>query len=577
VVTELPYGVGPEKVISRIKDLVQARKLAGISDLKDLTDRQRGLHLVIEIRSGFHPEAVLEELYRLTPMEETFGINNVALVDGQPKVLGLRDLLQIYVDHRIEVVRRRSEYRRRRREDRLHLVDGLVIALLNIDEVIQVIRTSDDAAAAKERLMSVFDLSAIQAQYILDTPLRRLTRYDRLELERERETLQAEIAELTAILESPERLRGVVSSELADVAKRFADPRRTVLLEGSGAARTAAVPLEVTDDPCLVLLSSAGLVARTAIAAADGTDGQDAQPGATAAGPRAAHDAIAGAVPSTARGTIAVVTSLGRMIKVGVLEIPALPPSAHSPGLSGGAPISEFVGLEAGESVVGLAAADAAGAGLALGTAGGVVKRVAPDYPGSAADFEVIALKGGDRVVGAVQLTSEDQDLVFITSDGQLLRFGAGAVRPQGRAAGGMVGIRLAARASVVWFGAVTPAAAGAVGGDGKDFPGGDPAGGPVVVTVAGAAGALPGTGAATVKVTPYLEYPAKGRATGGVRCHRFLKGEDALLLAWAGAAPARGATDAGVPVDLPPADPRRDGSGVRVRQPLTALGGLAP
>src|SRR6185312_8616418 len=147
VVTELPYGVGPEKVISRIKDLVQARKLAGISDLKDLTDRQRGLHLVVEIRSGFHPEAVLEELYRLTPMEETFGINNVALVDGQPKVLGLRDLLQIYVDHRIEVVRRRSEYRRRRRADRLHLVDGLVIALLNIDEVIQVIRTSDDAAA----------------------------------------------------------------------------------------------------------------------------------------------------------------------------------------------------------------------------------------------------------------------------------------------------------------------------------------------------------------------------------------------------------------------------------------------
>jgi DNA gyrase subunit A len=576
VVTELPYGVGPEKVISRIKDLVQARKLAGISDLKDLTDRQRGLHLVVEIRSGFHPEAVLEELYRLTPMEETFGINNVALVDGQPKVLGLRDLLQIYVDHRIEVVRRRSEYRRRRRMDRLHLVDGLVIALLNIDEVIQVIRTSDDAAAAKERLMSVFDLSAIQAQYILDTPLRRLTRYDRLELERERETLQAEIAELTAILESPDRLRGLVSSELADVAKRFADPRRTVLLESGGAARTAAVPLEVADDPCLVLLSSAGLVARTATTVPDRADGQDGQPGATAAGPRAAHDAITGTVPSTARGTIAVVTSLGRMIKVGVLEIPALPPSAHSPGLSGGAPISEFVGLEAGESVVGLAAADTAGAGLALGTASGVVKRVAPDYPGSATDFEVIALKDGDRVVGAVQLASEDQDLVFITSDGQLLRFGARAVRPQGRAAGGMAGIRLSARASVVWFGAVTPAVAGG-GGDGTDFPGGDPAGGPVVVTVAGVAGALPGTGAATAKVTPYLEYPAKGRATGGVRCHRFLKGEDALLLAWAGAAPARGATDAGVPVDLPPADPRRDGSGVRVRQPLTALGGLAP
>ena len=159
VVTELPYGVGTERVITRIKDLVQAKKLNGVSDLKDLTDRHRGMRLVVEVRSGFVPEAVLDELYRLTPMEETFGINNVALVDGQPRVLGLRELLQIYVDHRIEVVRRRTEFRRAKRADRLHLVDGLIVALLNIDEVIQVIRTSDDAAAAKERLMQVFDLS----------------------------------------------------------------------------------------------------------------------------------------------------------------------------------------------------------------------------------------------------------------------------------------------------------------------------------------------------------------------------------------------------------------------------------
>ena len=234
IVTELPYGIGPEKVIARIKDLVQAKKLNGISDLKDLTDRQRGLHLVIEVRSGFHPEAVLAELYRLTPMEDTFGINNVALVDGQPRVLGLRELLEIYVGHRLEVVRRRSEFRRRGREERLHLVDGLLIALLNIDEVIQVIRTSEDPADARTRLMSVFDLSSVQAQYILDTPLRRLTKYDRLELDSERETLQREIAELTAILDSEQRLREVVSDELAAVARKFADPRRTVLLE-SGA------------------------------------------------------------------------------------------------------------------------------------------------------------------------------------------------------------------------------------------------------------------------------------------------------------------------------------------------------
>src|SRR5215510_5005019 len=310
VVTELPYNVGPEKVISRIRDLVGAKKLAGIADVKDLTDRHRGLRLVIEIRSGFHPEAVLDELYRLTPMEETFGINNVALVDGQPRLLGLRELLQIYVDHRIEVTRRRTEFRRRKRTDRLHLVDGLMIALLNIDEVIQVIRGSDNAAAAKERLMSVFDLSEVQAAYILDTPLRRLTRYDRLELEREAETLRAEIEELTAILESESRLGEVVSGELASVAERFADPRRTVLLEGTGAPRTATVPLEVADDPCLVLLSSTGLVARTPILAAERHEQAplaQAEPAAHGGpGPRSAHDVVISHVQTTVRGSVAV-------------------------------------------------------------------------------------------------------------------------------------------------------------------------------------------------------------------------------------------------------------------------------
>jgi DNA gyrase subunit A len=583
VVTELPYGVGPEKVITRIKDLVQSRKLNGVSDLKDLTDMKHGLRLVIEVRSGFVPEAVLDELYRLTPMEETFGINNVALVDEQPKVLGLRELLQIYVDFRIDVVRRRCEFRRAKREARLHLVDGLVIALLNIDEVIQVIRTSDDAAAAKERLIQIFDLSEIQAQYILDTPLRRLTRYDRLELERERETLQTEIAELTAILESEQRLRELVSAELAAVSDRFATPRRTVLLEGTGAARTAAVPLEVADEPCTVLLSSAGLLARTAARPASGgqatlpLDDQEGERGRSPArssrgsgGQRAAHDVIVSSAGSTARGTIGVVTSAGRLIRLGVLELPALPPSAHSPALSGGAPISEFVTTGPGETVVGIVAADADGAGLALGTAQGVVKRVAPDYPQNAADFEVISLKAGDRVIGAVQLTDEDQELTFITSDAQLLRFPASAVRPQGRPASGMAGMRLAPRASAIWFGAIDPAAGV------QDAASDGPAAGPVVVTVAGAAGALPGATAATVKVTPFAEFPPKGRATGGVRCHRFLRGEDVLVLAWAGPGPARGATEAGTPVDLPPPVGRRDGSGERVRHPLAAIGGTA-
>jgi len=571
VVTELPYGVGPEKVMTRIKELVQAKKLNGIADLKDLTDMERGLRLVIEVRSGFNPDAVLAELYRLTPMEETFGINNVALVDGQPLVLGLRELLEIYVAHRLEVVRRRSEYRRRKRLDRLHLIDGLLIALLNIDEVIQVIRSSDDAAAAKERLISIFELSEIQAQYILDTPLRRLTRYDRLELEREQETLRAEVAELTAILESDARLREVVGDELADVAKRFGTPRRTVLLEGGESVAAAAVPLEVADDPCVVLMSATGLLARVA--------SSSSLPVVPPVGDlaRSAHDVIVSVLPATARGTIGLVTSAGRLIRLNVLELPALPPGAGAAGLSGGTPATEFAALQRGETVVALCAFDESssggggggGGGLALGTADGVVKRVLPDYPQNRDEFELITLKDGDRVVGAAQLSGESDELVFISSDAQLLRFPASSVRPQGRPAGGMAGIRLTAGASVVWFGAVSAAAAS-----------GEPVGPPgtyspaVVVTVAGRTGALPGTTAGSVKVTPMHEYPGKGRATGGVRCQRFLKGEDALVMAWAGPAPAVGATESGRPVELPDPVGRRDGSGESLRAQLAVVGG---
>ncbi|RCG25054.1 DNA topoisomerase IV subunit A [Sphaerisporangium album] len=545
VVTELPFNVGPERVITKIKELVNAKRLSGISDLKDLTDRHKGLRLVIEVKNGFHPEAVLAELYRLTPMEETFGINNVALVDGQPRTLGLRELLRVYVDHRIEVVRRRSTYRRRRREERLHLVDGLIIALLNIDEVIQVIRSSEDSAEARTRLMQVFELSETQAVYILDTPLRRLTKYDKLELERERETLNDEIAELTAILSSEDRLRQVVSGELAEVAKTYGTPRRTVLLEDGAAVTAGAIPLEVADDPCLVLLSSTGLLARTGDAAPLGSGDE-----------RSAHDVLVAVVRSTVRGEVGVVTSAGRVIRVSVLDLPTLPPTANPPSLSGGHPVSEYVTLNAGEVVVGLGSLDPEGLGLALGTAQGAVKRVVPEYPVNRDDFEVIGLKPGDTVVGAVELTSEDHDLVFIASDAQVLRYSASSVRPQGRPAGGMAGIRLNDGAKVIWFGVVDPALESRV------------------VTIAGSASALPGTEMGGGKVSDYADFPPKGRATGGVRAQRFLKGEDLLVLAWAGPAPVKAVTSTGKPVELPSELGRRDGSGIRVPSDLAAIGG---
>jgi DNA gyrase subunit A len=544
VVTELPYGVGTERVVERIKVLVQSKKLQGIADIKDLTDRAKGLQLVIEVKNGFHPEALLEQLYKSTPMEDSFGINTVALVDGQPRTLGLKELLEVFLQHRFDVVRRRTTYRRNKAAARLHLVEGLMIAILDIDEVIQLIRSSDDRPAARERLMSVFELSTLQADYILDMQLGRLTKFSKLELEREQEELKKTIEDLDAILSDDKLLRKVVSDELSEVAKTYGTPRRTVLLESAGAPVAATAPLEVADDPCLVYLSSSGLLARTT------TDEAPGQGGA-----RAKHDVVTSAVRTSARGEIGVLTSQGRVIRLGVLDLPTLPATANDPHLTGGAPVSEFVSLESGERALALTALPTDGPGLALGTKLGVVKRVNPEVLTNKDDWEVIRLADGDEVVGALDLTTGDETLCFITTDAQLLHFGADGVRPQGRSGGGIAGVRLGSGQHVAWFGALDPATS-------------------VVVTASGSGTALPGTEAGAVKVTPFAEYPPKGRGTGGVRCHRFLKGEDALIFAWAGAAPARAAAASGAPIELPEANGRRDGSGIPAPQPIVACAG---
>ncbi|MDQ0949093.1 DNA gyrase subunit A [Streptomyces phaeochromogenes] len=545
VVTELPFTVGPEKVIAKIKDLVGSKKLQGIADVKDLTDRNHGLRLVIEIKNGFVPEAVLEQLYKLTPMEESFGINNVALVDGQPLTLGLKELLEVYLDHRFEVVRRRSEFRRTKKRDRLHLVEGLLVALIDIDEVIRLIRSSENSAQAKQRLIEHFSLSDVQTQYILDTPLRRLTKFDRIELETERDRLNGEIDELTGILDSDSELRKLVSSELAAVAKKFGTERRTVLLESAGSVATT-VPLQVADDPCRVLLSSTKLLARTA----------NGDPFGESDGKRAKHDLILSAVPATAQGEIGAVTSAGRLLRINVIDLPQLPDTTAAPNLSGGAPVSEFLTLEGDEDIVCLMTLDESSPGLALGTQQGVVKRVVPDYPSNKEELEVITLKDGDRIVGAAELRTGEEDLVFITDDAQLLRYQASQVRPQGRPAGGMTGIKLTDNTKVISFTAV------------------DPAVDAVVFTVAGSRGTLDDSVQTTAKLTPFDQYPRKGRATGGVRCQRFLKGEDCLSLAWAGPTPARAAQKDGTPAELPEMDPRRDGSGVSLAKTVSVVAG---
>ena len=621
VVTELPFMVGPERVLERISEGVKNRKLDGISGAIDLTDRHNGTRLVIEIKTGFDPNAVLAQLFKHTPLQDNFTINNVALVNGRPHTMGLKEMLQVWVDHRRVVIRRRSEFRRKKALERLHLVEGLLLAMVDIDEVIQVIRSSDDAEAAKTKLIAVFDLDEIQAQYILDLRLRRLTKMSRIELEAERDDLKRRIEELERILASDEALDGVVIDEMDDAVAKYGTPRRTVLLdedeEGNltpvvahgddgvsanamAAARAAATvssaaadvaaaakaakkagdenatasALQIDDEPCAVMLSATGLIARTSEDAVERWENRSASNG------RAKDDQIVSMFRTSTRSSYGLVTSAGRLVLAHVVELPKV--SADGPlSVTGGVKAEELLGMTEntdpirGERVIAaidMPSTDDGGqlVPLALGTRNGVVKRWNRESPTTMDSWGVIDLKDDDEVLAAAEARDEDR-LVFVSTDSSLLTFEAKNVRPQGRTAGGMAGIRLAEGCSVAAF-AVVP--------DGKvtwNYEEGEnglfSASGAVVLTVAGDSEALPGTENGAAKVTPLEMYPTKGRGTGGVRSQRFLKGQDTLILAFVGAYPLHASTQSGAPVELPKPDMRRDGSGTDLSAPIAVVG----
>lgn len=621
VVTELPFMVGPERVLERISEGVKNRKLDGISGAIDLTDRHNGTRLVIEIKTGFDPNAVLAQLFKHTPLQDNFTINNVALVNGRPHTMGLKEMLQVWVDHRRVVIRRRSEFRRKKALERLHLVEGLLLAMVDIDEVIQVIRSSDDAEAAKTKLIAVFDLDEIQAQYILDLRLRRLTKMSRIELEAERDDLKRRIEELERILASDEALDGVVIDEMDDAVAKYGTPRRTVLLdedeEGNltpvvahgddgvsanamAAARAAATvssaaadvaaaakaakkagdenatasALQIDDEPCAVMLSATGLIARTSEDAVERWENRSASDG------RAKDDQIVSMFRTSTRSSYGLVTSAGRVVMAHVVELPKV--SADGPlSVTGGVKAEELLGMTEntdpirGERVIAaidMPSTDDGGqlVPLALGTRNGVVKRWNRESPTTMDSWSVIDLKDDDEVLAAAEARDEDR-LVFVSTDSSLLTFEAKNVRPQGRTAGGMAGIRLAEGCSVAAF-AVVP--------DGKvtwNYEEGEnglfSASGAVVLTVAGDSEALPGTENGAAKVTPLEMYPTKGRGTGGVRSQRFLKGQDTLILAFVGAYPLHASTQSGAPVELPKPDMRRDGSGTDLSAPIAVVG----
>lgn len=550
VVTDLPYMVGPEKVIEKIKDGVQKKKLAGISNVVDLTDRKHGLRLVIEIKTGFDPAAVLEQLYRHTPLDEPFHMNNVALVDGEPKTLGLIELLQVFLDHRIQVVRRRSAYRLARKRERLHLVEGLLIAIVDIDEVIQIIRSSDDAAEAGERLRMVFDLSEAQSEYILELRLRRLTKFSRIELEAEADELRRAIAELEAILGDEQLLKRTVSDELAAVSKQFATPRRTLLTEGNHIVTAkrgkgaAAQSLELEDAPAKVVLSATGRVLRV--------DLEDPEQSIPRPARRSKHDAIQAVVTTSVRGDVGAITNTGRIVRLPVVSLPAAP--VNSVLLGAGVKLKDYAALpDPKERIIQLISLGDDEKPLVLATRQGVVKRVAELDFGRGREIDIITLKDGDELVAAGRAEDEDE-LVFISSDSSLLHFAAEKVRPQGRSAAGMAGIRLADGARVAQMSVVAPSEMETA----------------QLVTIARSDEADdPGS----AKITPFSEYPSKGRATGGVRSHRFIRGETHLALALVAAAPLRANAQDGAQRQLPELIGKRDGSGIPLDAAVAQLG----
>lgn len=616
VITELPYMVGPERVLERIGQSVKEKKLDGISNAVDLSDRTNGLKMVITIKTGFDPAAVLAQLYKTTPLESSFTINNVALVDGRPHTLSLKELLSVWINHRRTVVTRRSQFRRNQAQDRLHIVEGLLLALVDIDEAIRIIRTSDDEEAAKNKLMAVFDIDDTQATYILDLRLRRLTKLSEIKLQSERDDLKKTIAELNHILSSDAHRDEVVINEMKKAADEYGDGRRTLILDDDGTvaaqrddmispstagaakpgahdlstidtssvsqavkSKSAGTALQLEDTPCAVILGTDGRIGRCTTSALDLLA---ARSGSTQ---RISHDGIRAAFSSSTRSEYGIVTSAGRLVLAHVSDLPLLSckngistvGGVNASGLLNGTHDTQPV---EGEKVITALAVkdshhsdasstDSGTVPLALGTRNGIVKRWNGDHPTTMDSFTIITLKNGsdgqqDEVIGAAPATDNDQ-LVFISDSAHLLTFAASAVRAQGRTSAGMKGMSLDASSHAIAF-AVIPA--GHVGWTAATDS--TSASGAVVLSVAGDGHALSGTEPGSAKVTPLELFPLKGRGTRGVRCQRFLKGQNCLIVAAAGDYPLHAADHDGNPIDLPAISMQRDGSGTNLDEAIS-------
>ena len=526
VFTELPYGVKTESIITKIKDSLKLGKFTGLADASDLTDRQNGLKVVIETKAGTNPQAVLAELYKETALEDSFGINFTVLVDGKPKVVGLLEMLQIFIDFRKDIILKRSAFRKQKRADRLHIVEGLLKALANIDDVIKIVRNAENADVAQKGLIKKFKVDEIQADYILGIALRRLTKFDSIQLNDEKDKLLKEIAELDKILNDEATLKRLMNKELDEVKKALGSERKSVIVGGSLAehleeAKTAAAStsVEIKDEPCVLSLHASGSITRS--------------PQRYTYTGRGKIDPIVGELHTTTRSNFVAVTNKGNAYRI---------EGVHTTDGAQSAPKDLGVSLGRGERFVALGkdlvngSKDSTEAGLALGTKGGVVKIVnSRDYPLRSDEFPAMTLEQGDEIIGGAWVAdAAETDFVFIASNASLLRFEAAKVRPQGSKGAGVAGFKVAADASVLGFFVLA--------GEERNVA--------EVITYTGT----------SIKRSKFDLFPTKGRGTGGVRSHTMRKGESGLVFAHVGTEPTV-VNEAGKKVDLP-AHAKRDASG---------------
>ncbi|MFM8322295.1 MAG: DNA gyrase C-terminal beta-propeller domain-containing protein, partial [Chloroflexota bacterium] len=467
-------------LLERIAELVREEKIDGISDLRDESDR-RGMSIIIELKRGAQPKKVLNQLYKYTPLQNTFGVQMLALVEGEPRLISLKKALQIYLEHRQEVIRRRSEFELKKARERAHILEGLLIALAHLDDVIQTIRQSPDADVARQRLMERFGLSERQAQAILDIQLRRLAALERQKIEDEHRQTVERIAYLEDLLGHPEKILQVIKDDLAEMVERYGDERRT-RITGEISQEFRQEDL-VPDEPVLITLTQRGYVKRMAATAlrAQSRGGRGVMGHTTRE-----EDEVVMMIPARTLHTILFFSDRGKVYSEKAYQIPDADRTAR------GIPIVNVLALDAGEMITAAVAVPQFDEShfAVMATREGRIKRVALGEFAAVRPSGLVAitLDPGD-MLGWVRTTNGQDEVVLVTEGGQALRFGEGEVRPMGRSAGGVTAVRLGSGDHVTSMEVV------------------EPNGDLLVVTARGYG-----------KRSPLGDYPARSRATGGVQ-----------------------------------------------------------